>query len=156
VLVSNDLDLRRLGESQFAVLVFERGLAHLTQLHWTTRITTLEPVLPYALSTSRTERTRSAVLELERVLGEPCLVTVALSRETIWARIASAEQPALAEAETWLRACFAPESSNDPSERQVSVSFWSYGTYANGLAEHLRPPLGGHCRELPALRPGEP
>jgi hypothetical protein len=128
--ISDDLVLSRIGESQFAVLVFERGLAHFVQLHWPTRAGSLEAVLPYAVATSRTERARGAVLDLERVLGVPCLATAVLASETLYVRIAAAEQQALREAEEWLRGCVEPVSARTAVERRLPVEFWTSAGYS--------------------------
>jgi hypothetical protein len=140
MVVSDAFDFSRLGESQFAVLVFERGLAHAVQLHWTTDAGSLEPVLPYALGTCRAERSRAAVLDLERVVGERCLANVKLASETLLVRIAAAEQPVLKEAEAWLRGCFAAAAQTN-DEPRIPVSFWSYGTYASEVARSIVVPV---------------
>jgi hypothetical protein len=139
--VNDELDLRHIGLSQFAVLVFERGLAHYAQLHWTTRAESLEPVLPYAIATSRTHSARGAVLDLAHVVGDACLAAVLLVRETVRVRIAAAEQPVAAEAERWLRACFEPAEAPDPAAPRVPVSFWSYGSYASEVSRSISVPV---------------
>ena len=142
VALNDTVDLRQIGESQFTVLVFERGLSHFIQLRWPTSAESLEPVLPYALATSRTDRSRGAVLDLERVVGHPCLASVVLAREMVWVRMAATEQPALAEAEAWLRGCFAPPRTDEDDEtHRVPVSFWSYGSYANEASRGIGVPV---------------
>lgn len=147
VLVKDELSLERIGDSQFAVLVFDRGLGHFIQSHWTTREASLEPVLPYAIATSRTERSRGAVIDLERVVGGACVASVVVASETIYVRIASAEQPILADAEKWLRECFEPLNSEDVDGRRVPVSFWSYGTYANEVSRSISVPAWDEIAE---------
>jgi hypothetical protein len=136
-----DVYLHQVTEAQFAALVFRRGFAHLTQQHWHTDAASLEPVLPYALATSRNESGRSAVLDLERVVGGPCIAKVGLHSETLYARVAAAEQPALADAERWLRATFTPMDRDDESAPRVPVSFWSYGSCAGEIARSISVPI---------------
>jgi hypothetical protein len=141
VALNDTVDLRQIGESQFTVLVFERGLAHFTQLRWPTSAESLEAVLPYALATSRTDRSRGTVLDLDRVVGAACVASVVLAREMVWVRIAAAELPALTEAEEWLRAAFEPAASTDPDDHRVPVSFWSYGSYAAEVSRTIGVPV---------------
>lgn len=129
VAIGSELYLNRIGDTQFAALVFERGLAHYRQLHWTTSTESIECVLPYALATSRTESARVAVIDLERVVGTPCLTMVMLKSETVWVRVAAAELPAVVEAEKWLRGCFAPAVDEVEGRPRVSVTFWACGGY---------------------------
>ena len=147
VALSESLDLRRVGESQFAVLVFERGLAHMKQLSWRTSERSLEPVLPYAVATSSNKESRSAVVDLERVVGRPCLALVGVAREKVWLWIASSEQPALADAEAWLREGFPPARAENDRERRVPVSFWSYGSYANEASRSISVPSWWEIRD---------
>jgi hypothetical protein len=139
--IGDDLILSRIGESQFAALVFERGLAHYAQMHWTTSATSLEPVLPYSTATARTQSRSCAVLDLERVVGDACLATVDLKRETVWVRIATAEQPAAAEAERWLRGCFEPDIVKEDEPPRVPVSFWSYGGCGTQVTRSIAVPV---------------
>lgn len=140
VLVSDSLDLSHIGESQFAVLVFERGLPHFAQVRWKTGAEDLEPVLPYAIATSRTQSARGVVLDLEPALGDPCLAWVRVAREMVWVRVAAAEQPAVAAAERWLRGCFPPAEEQAAGEPRVAVSFWSYGSYATEVSRGIAVP----------------
>ena len=143
VTVSDDLDLRYVGATQFAVLVFERGLAHMAQLRWTTGAETIEPLLPYAVATARSQSGPSAVLDLERVVGAGCLASVKLSRETALVRIAAAELPVLSEAEQWLRASLPAAEPVEDGPPRVAVSFWSYGSYANRVSRSISVPVWG-------------
>jgi hypothetical protein len=140
LVLSHELDLVRVADNLYAALVFERGFAHLTQMHWHTRVDSLEAVIPYAVATARSEGSRSALLDLERVVDEPCIARVALSSETVYVRIAAAEQPAVADAERWLRSTFQPIDHSADAPR-VPVSFWSYGNYSCEVARSITVPV---------------
>jgi hypothetical protein len=121
------VSLPNLGDAQFAMLVFERGIPHTAEVQWATTATSLDPILPQALATVRAERSKSALAELEAPFGERSLVLVTLRRGTIHARIAAAEQALVAEIESWLREAF---PGVEPSERpELLVRFWSCGSH---------------------------
>jgi hypothetical protein len=147
VALSESLDLRNFGESQFAVLVFERGLAHMKRLNWSTSERSLEPVLAYAVATSVGADARSALVDLDRVVGRPALALVTVSRDKVWLSIASSEQPALAEAEAWLREGFPPARAQNGRERRVPVSFWSYGSFAQEASRSISVPSWWEIRD---------
>src|SRR5262249_57091233 len=96
---------------------------------------------PYAIATSRTQRNRAALIELERVVGAACIADVAMASETVYIRIAAGEQPALAEAEKWLRTAFPHARANADRGPRVPISFWSWGTYANEVARSITVPV---------------
>lgn len=121
------VSLPNLGDSQFAALVFDRGIPHTAEVQWETTAMSLDPILPHALATARAERWKSALAELEAVFGARSLVLVTLRRGAIHARIAGAEQALVGEIETWLREAFPPL---EPSERpELLVRFWSCGPH---------------------------
>ena len=140
-MATDEVNISRFDVSRFAALVFARGLAHHVKAHWSTEAESLEPVLAYAVATSRSERLRAAVLDLERVVGLPCVVDVALAGETLHVRIAAADQPVLRDAEAWLRGCLPPPSEPDQDDPRVAVTFWSLGAWANDVYRSISVPV---------------
>ena len=121
------MDLSYLGETQFAALVLEQGIAHTAEAHWPTSADSLDAVLPHALTTARSPRMQAALLDVGPLFGDRCLALVVLRGGTACVRVAAAELVALAEIEHWLRECFRPAEAT--ADRQVPVAFWSYGPH---------------------------
>jgi hypothetical protein len=114
--------------------VLERGIAHTAENDWTTSAKSLDAVLPHAVTTRRSPRSETALLELESLFGDRCLALVSLCDGAMFVRVAAAELPAVRAIEDWLRSCF-PEA--EPTEdRELPISFWSYGEY--GATERSR------------------
>ena len=124
--ISEQLSLPYLGDTQFAALVLERGIAHTAEAHWPTSARSLDAVLPHALTTARSQRVESALLDVEPLFGERCLALVSLRGGTASVRVAAPELVALPEIEGWLRDCFPPAEAS--ADRLVPISFWSYGS----------------------------
>jgi hypothetical protein len=125
--IADELNLPRLGDTQFAAVVLERRIAHTAEVHWPTSAESLDAVLPHALTTTRSQRVQSALLDVAPLFGERSLALVTVHGGTVYARVASPELIALPEIEGWLRKCFPPAEAS--TDRQVPVTFWSYGSY---------------------------
>jgi hypothetical protein len=125
--ISDELSLSHLGQTQFAALVLERGIAHVAQSEWPTSVDSLDAVLPHAATTARSPRLQSALLDVETLFGDRCLAFVSLSGGKAFVLVAAAELVALSEIEAWLRECFPPAEPS--TDRRVPVRFWSYASY---------------------------
>lgn len=126
-ILAEHFDFASIEANRFAARVLDQRLRHSAQGHWATSATSLDAVLPYALSTTRTEHSRSAVVDLSRALGHPALGLVVLRRGTANVSVATDEQPVLAEAEGWLRDML--PVAEPTRDRHVPVSFWCCGSY---------------------------
>ncbi len=122
-----DVGLPYLGDTQFAAVVFEQGIPHTAEAHWPTASNSLDAVLPYALTTVRGARKRSALLDLQRRFGSRSFALITVSRGTVHVRIAANEQGAIGDIETWLREPFPVLEATD--RREVPVRFWTCGTH---------------------------
>jgi hypothetical protein len=123
--VIDDVNLDSLLKTQFAELVFEQEIPHTTQSQWDTSSCSLNTVLEYALSTSRTTRAQTALLDLEPLFGERSFALFDLQRGSAHCRVASTERATITDIERWLRDRFpAPEITES---REVPVRFWSCG-----------------------------
>jgi hypothetical protein len=126
------VDLTCLGESRFLALVVERALGHSTESQWTTSASTLDTVLPYALSTACTARVQSALIDLQAVFGEHALALVSLRGGRLHARVAAAELSRLDDIERWLRDAL---PALLPSERhEAHVRFWTCAAHGASSA----------------------
>ena len=144
--ISDELSLPYLGDTQFAALVLERGIPHTVEAHWATSADSLDAVLPHALTTARSHRVQSALLDVASMFGERCLALISLRRGTAYVRIAAAERVALAEIERWLRECFPPAEPR--RDRLVPVTFWSYGAHgATSLSRAIAVPAWKEIRD---------
>jgi hypothetical protein len=123
--VIDDVNLDALLKTQFATLVFEQEIPHTTQSQWDTSSCSLDAVLEYALSTSRTTRAQTALLDLEPLFGARSLALFDLQGGSAHCRVAGAERTTIAEIELWLRERFPVRQITE--SREVPVRFWSYG-----------------------------
>jgi hypothetical protein len=114
--------------------VLERGIAHTAENDWNTSAASLDVVLPHAVTTRRSPRSESALLELESRFGDGCLALVSLRDGRVSVRVAAAELPAVREIDAWLRSCLPAAEPTD--DRELPISFWSYGRY--GASETSR------------------
>jgi len=128
--VADDLTLPYLGDAQFALLVFEREIPHTAEAKWATTATSIDPVLPHALTTVRAARMRSALVDLEPLFGECALVLVTLRQGSVHVRLAAAERAAIDEIEAWLRQAFPVLEATERQE--LPVRFWSCGAHGAG------------------------
>lgn len=123
--VIDEVNLEALLKTQFAALVFEQEIPHTTQSQWETSSTSLDEVLEYALSTSRSAQAQTALLDLEPLFGERSFALFTLQREGAHCRVASAERARITDIERWLRDRFpAPQITES---REIPVRFWSCG-----------------------------
>lgn len=144
--ISDDVSLPHVGDTQFAALVFERGIAHTAAAHWPTSAASLDAVLPHALTTARSQRVQSALLDVAPLFGERYLALVTLRGGTAYVHLAAAELVALAEIEAWLRGCFPPAEAS--ADRQVPVRFWSSGSYgATAISRTIPVPAWGDIED---------
>lgn len=164
--LTHGVSLPCLGDAQFTALVFERELRHTAELEWSTSATTLDPVLPYGLTTARGSRTHSALVELQSLFGAPALALITLRSGRIHARLAAAERQLVADIERWLREAFPVLESTERSE--VPVRFWTCGARGassvsrmidvpsfNAIAANYPPAVGQRLEALvdPHFRP---
>jgi hypothetical protein len=121
--VADDLTLPYLGDVHFASLVFEQKLAHTAEAQWSTSATSLDSILPHALTTVRASRMKSALADLHAVFDERAIALVTLRQGTVHVRVAAAEQALVSDIEDWLRQTF---PATKPTERQeMPVRFWT-------------------------------
>jgi hypothetical protein len=117
-----EIDLDELTEARMAELVVERGLEHIADYGWATERMSLEGLFDRALTTLRSRSGRSAVLNLDDVVGGECLAHIALRREWACLRVAARSVDALSAAKAWIQERY-PLSK--PHERQeVQITFW--------------------------------
>ena len=102
----DDVNLGSFPETQFAALVLEQEIPHTTQSQWDTSSCSLDDVLEYALSTSRTTRAQTALLDLEPLFGERSLALFDLQGGSAHCRVASTERATATDIERWLRERF--------------------------------------------------
>jgi hypothetical protein len=123
--VIDDVNVGSLPKTQFAALILEREIPHTTQSQWDTSSDSLDDVLEYALSTSRTTRAQSALLDLEPLFGKRSLALFDLQGGSAHCRVASAERATITDIERWLHDLFPVPQITE--SREVPVRFWSYG-----------------------------
>ena len=121
----DEVHLDALLKTQFAALVFEQEIPHTTQSQWDTSSSSLDEVLEYALSTSRTTRAQTALLDLEPLFGKRSLALFDLQGGSAHCRVASAERATITDIERWLRDLFPVPQITE--SREVPVRFWSCG-----------------------------
>ncbi|MCL2419972.1 MAG: ATP-binding protein [Conexibacteraceae bacterium] len=128
--LADNVTLPYLGDSQFASLVFARAIAHTADVRWPTAATatSLEPILPHALTTVRTAGMRSVLADLGALFGEGAVTLVTLGRGSLHAQIAAREQAVVSDVETWLRGAFPELQPSD--DRRLPVRFWTCGRHA--------------------------
>jgi hypothetical protein len=119
----DEVQLDALLKTQFAALVFEREIPHTTQSQWDTSSDSLDDVLEYALSTSRTTRAQTALLDLEPLFGEHSFALFDLQRGNAHCRVASIDRATITDIERWLRDLFPVPQITE--RREVPVRFWS-------------------------------
>jgi hypothetical protein len=81
----------------------------------------------YALTTSRSARAQSALLDLEPLFGERSLALVTLQGETAHCRMAGAERAIIVDIERWLHDRFPATQTTEC--REIPVRFWSCGAH---------------------------
>ncbi len=123
--VIDDVNLDAPPRTQFAALAFERELPHTTQSQWDTSSCSIDAVLEHAVSTSRTTRAQTALLDLEPLFGDCALALFDLQGGSAHCRVASTERATIAAIERWLRDRFPVPQITE--SREVPVRFWSYG-----------------------------
>ena len=143
--ITDELCLSGLSETHFGSLVLERGVPHTAEAYWPTSVGSLDALLPHALATTRSQRSRSALLDVSSLFGEDAFAFVRLRDGGAQVRIAAAELHRLPEIEAWLRDCLPVAVSKD---RQVPVTFWSYGTYgASSISRSIGVPAWEEIRD---------
>lgn len=137
--VSDHIRLPDLTETRFAALVFEQEIPHTAKSRWETSSCSLEEVLEYALATSHSARTQSALLDLDPLFGGQSLAHVTLRGETTHCMAAAAERAVIAEIESWLQDRL---PATQPTEsREIPVRFWSCGTHgASSVSRRIAVP----------------
>ncbi|MGO9760841.1 MAG: AAA family ATPase [Solirubrobacteraceae bacterium] len=125
--VTDEVHLSSITETRFAVLVFERGITHTAQSQWTTSTSSLDGLSEYAVSSSRSARVQSAVLDLSPLFGEDSLTLVTLRGETADCRLAATDCARIGEIERWLRERLPAAQATERSE--IPVRFWSCGAH---------------------------
>ncbi|MCL2769459.1 MAG: AAA family ATPase [Solirubrobacterales bacterium] len=123
----------------FTARAFSERLVHTAHARWDTRATSLEELMEYACSTSRSARRQSALLDLEPLLGEGALVLLTLRGETVECHIAARQRERLERIEGWLRASIPEHERSDSWE--IPVRFWSCGPHgANSVSRTIAVP----------------
>ena len=156
--VTDRLSLSAITETQFAVLVFEREIPHTAQSHWQTSAGSLDGVLEYALATSRSARTDSALLDLDSLFGGGSLALVTLQGETADCRLAATDRAIVADMERWLHDRLPATQATE--RREIPVHFWSCGVHgANSISRTIAVPtfedIGGNYPRSVRGRLGE-
>lgn len=126
LVVTDELYFRQLAKSRFAALVLARAIAHTAEERWPTEAGSIDDLLPFALVTGRANRVESVVVELEPVLGEPCLALVTLEHGMVYTEIAAPERRVLGDAAAWLRQAI--PAAEPTTEQVIPVGFWSRGS----------------------------
>jgi hypothetical protein len=144
--VVDEIRLDALPDTQFAALVFERGIPHTGHSRWDTSSRTFDEVLDFAISTTRSPRAQSALLDLEALFGERSLALLTLRGETLHCRAAGTERAIVTDIERWLHKGF---PTRQPSEsRDIPVRFWSCGSHgANSVSRTIAVPEFDEVRE---------
>ena len=134
--MTDGLSLSALPQTQFGMLVFEWEIPHTTQSQWDTSSRSLDSVSEYVLSTSRSARAQSALLDLERLFGDRSVALVTLKGETVQCRVAGAERAIVVEIERWLHDRVPAIQASE--RREVPVRFWSCGAHgANSVSRTI-------------------
>lgn len=128
--LGDDVTLPYLGDTQFAALVFAREIAHTADVRWPTAATSLDPILPHALTTVRTAGTRSVLADLGALFADGAVALVTLGRGSFHARIAAREQALAGDIEAWLKEVFPVLEPSD--RRELPVRFWTCGPHGAG------------------------
>jgi hypothetical protein len=131
VAITDELGIDSLSHMEFAARVLRQGIAHVASRRWPTSATSLEAVLPHAVTTVRWHRGESALLELEPLFGSDCLGYVWRGDGDVFARVGARDLPVVSEALEWLIQQF-PERK--PEERSVPVQFWSVAAGRGGYS----------------------
>jgi hypothetical protein len=164
--VTNTISLDDPVRTLFAARVFDKQIAHTAHARWGTSTQSLDGVVKYAASTSRSARTHSAMLDLAPLFGDGSLALVTMRGETAHCHMAATERTTLANVERWLRDSFPERQRNERWE--IPVRFWSCGTHgassvsrtiavspfdaiAHNYPQAVRGPLGGMLD--PSFRP---
>ena len=144
--VTDNVCLDALLKTQFATLVFEQEIPHTAQSKWGHSSNSLDPVLEYALTTSRSAGTQSALLDLAALFGERSLALVTLKGDTAYCRMAGAERAIIVDIERWLHDRL-PEAR--PTEnREIPIRFWTCGAHgANSISRTIAVPGFDEVRE---------
>jgi hypothetical protein len=122
---TDDLDFTALPFASFAAAVVAEGYPHTAAWRWLSDEATVEPLVPYAVATSRGTRAQAVMLDLELELGGSALGYVWLRDNVVFARGATRRLELLAEIEAWLRARV-PEATPSDDVR-LPVTFWGDG-----------------------------
>ncbi|HSZ05316.1 MAG TPA: AAA family ATPase [Solirubrobacteraceae bacterium] len=137
--ITDEVHLSAITESQFTALVFERGIAHTAQAQWATSACSLDEVREYALTSSRSARTQSALLDLEPLFGEDSLALVTLRGENAECRLAAAEHARITAIERWLQDRLPTTRALERTE--IPIRFWSCGAHgANSISRTIAVP----------------
>ncbi len=127
-----ELDLDYVTCARFAQFVVERALEHVVYDTWATERMTLEGLFEHALTTLRDRSERAAVLDLAEVIGDDCLVHLALMRGRAHVRVAARSIDALATAKAWIKERY-PVAVPGEAQR-ASITFWSSAERASRQA----------------------
>ncbi|MGA7704118.1 MAG: hypothetical protein WB998_04405, partial [Solirubrobacteraceae bacterium] len=131
--MTDNVCLDALLKTQFAALVFEQEIPHTAQSKWGHSSNSLDPILEYALATSRSTGTQSALLDLAALFGERSLALVTLKGDTAYCRTAGAERAIVVDIERWLHDCL-PEA-RPTKNREIPIRFWTCGAHgANSIS----------------------
>jgi len=126
LVLTDELYFRQLAKSRFAALVLAGAIAHTAEERWPTEAGSIDDLLPFALVTGQANRVESLVVDLEPVLGEPCLAFVTLEHGMVYTELAAPERRVLRDAASWLRQAIPPVEPT--TEQVVPVGFWSRGS----------------------------
>jgi hypothetical protein len=144
--VTDNVRLDALLQTQFAAFVFEQEIPHTAQSKWGHSSNSLDPILEYALTTSRSAGTQSALLDLTALFGERSLALVTLKGDTAYCRMAGAERATVVDIERWLHECL-PEAQPTES-REIPIRFWTCGAHgANSISRTIAVPGFDEVRE---------
>lgn len=127
VTVTDSVHLPSIAQTRFTALLFERGIAHTAHAQWTTATCSLEELSRYALSSVRSARAQTALLDLAPLFGEGSLALVSVRGETADCWLAAVDRERVDEAERWLRERLPAAHTTERSE--IPVRFWSCGAH---------------------------
>jgi hypothetical protein len=118
-----DFCLDSFAIGRFGHLVVERGLEHVGSTNWMTEQECLDPVEDRIVSTQRSGRWRSVVVDLDEAVADGCVALVSLSHGSIHVRVAGRATEDVVAARAWLRERF---PVTEPTEAQrIWITFWS-------------------------------